>query len=657
MSEQLSDAKLREKIQNLRTISRIQKKRSLVPVLEPSLDQAPIPTPLTKQEREALNEKMQQLQSIGVNQAITQTLVEQTDQSMANLNRKVEALRDYTSLTGVTIQPEDANLYGFGRDWVGFDLASERDKYITLLTQLKISKADVKSIDNVLDQALRGVAPTKIQVQKILNVSRRLADLDDRLDINKIPVSEVSIWQNLKDNVIPMVQEFLDALPSFWKDFSRDLEEEAIRPDAPLVHPSKRAPGSGLNATLAGSAPGFTPKIGAKQFQYMSPAELLDIPADLPPLESSVKEEQKERDEFESKLDKLMADDSPSYRSAKRASMSAQRALLREKRKTDLLDQFPATPKGPPSPLVTPESLDNVKRKLKLTPPPSPREAPKPVTLEDVVANKVADQKARVPKVITPESSLNQRKAKYMDAKQYTMKTLQQYARMRGIENVGTKKETLAEKLAKLDEEEDRKKAFDLAQNNKPVAIDTEVRQQPASQKGQGFTKVSKEGWFGQLWFDMDKFYKMKLHAKKHGRVVAKGPLSHDLFLLLTQRFKPKHDYSEDSLEAFKKLVDLAELPKLTAKCGKGKVLKGLIAPKKKKELQTQPPVRSTKTKFVYYDKPEELLERLNIIMGSIDAGNNSNELKEEASQLLDVLKSKEAISKIQYESLMESLM
>jgi hypothetical protein len=615
MSQLISPEKMREKIQNLRAITRIQKKRGLVSETEPFFqDQAPIPTPLTKQEREAVNEKMEQLQSIGVNQAITQAMVEQTDQSRESLNKKVEALRDYTSLTGVTIQPEEVKLFGFGREWLGgIDLEKDKESYLRLLTQVKIPKADVKSISNIIDKALRSVPPNEVEIQRILQVSKRLTDLNDRLDVGKAPVGEVNTWTNLKEVVLPKLQEFLDALPNFWEIFGQELDDkDLVRIDRGLTKdPSKRQPLSGINAPLAGTTPKEEPSSGVKR-------------------EVDVKDVSLKADEV---------------------------------------------PKLTPSADLLQTSLSSLRK----TPPPRPKSAPSSqASVAEVLDAKLQEQETRKEAMSDKEfyESLTQKEKeaynRYLGMSDIDLRSLISQRKRSINDTIGyPPRRLLRDKIIKNYKKTDRVKilvAHDQALgnlSNDPDADVDDIPQRPSStppsstgngvKRGQGFTKVSSKGEFGQLRFDMDKFYKMQLHAKKHGKNVAKGPLSHDLFLLLTKRFNPKHDYSEESLDTFKRLVDLAELPKLSAQCGKGKVLKGIIKPKKTPASLPLP--QRKRTKFVYYDKPEELLERLNIVMGSIDSGNNSDDLREEASQLLDVLKSKEVISKIQYESLMESLM
>jgi hypothetical protein len=163
---------------------------------------------------------------------------------------------------------------------------------------------------------------------------------------------------------------------------------------------------------------------------------------------------------------------------------------------------------------------------------------------------------------------------------------------------------------------------------------------------------MSKGGKFGALQFDMVRFRQMHLHAKKGRKIVAEGALSMDLHDLLTKRYNPRRNYSSDSIEAYRKIAKLAGIsPLMSKQNNKAKILQGRINAKPKQSGS------GSGTKYVYYDDPKDLLERLHVIVGSIDAGNNSNQLKQEASQLLDLLKNKKVISEAQYVSILESIM
>jgi hypothetical protein len=645
MSELPSEKKLREKISNLKSIVRIQKKRGLVPETSPVFPvQAPVPVEMTKEQREALNEKMQQLQSITVNQAITTSAVEQTDQSQEALNKRVAELKDYSSIANVTT-PGPLSLYKYSKTSEDFKNDQKMfDSYYDLLRKLKISVSDLNAVRSVLNSSPDGIPPTAVQLKKIKNVSKKLQDIYDRLEVARLPGNQRDEFYNLRDEVIPALQIFLDGLPDlyrgsvpdrndredygevFYDDQNRDMLRSIDRSLETLLE--RKNPSSDILPALAGTTAGKPTGDGVRERNPLAPPtaeDLMKIPALLDPVTPRKEEDDEDDDEL---FDSPIIPPPPPQQ---------QRRSTRQTK--------------PPSPFK-PANFKDVKLKgkdkQKPLSPAKPKEGLQKVQgvvdeLKDVLKSRKSGQKAREALSKKGRELFRSVGMKYEDDDddddlegKKTEKKIETDIEKRRKELERRTKNQVARELGNFEDDD-------------PDAdVDDKLK------RGNGFTKVSKDGEFGALRFDMDKFFKMQLHAKKYGKVVAKGPLSHDLFLLLTQRFKPKHDYSEESLEAFKKLVDLAELPKLKAQCGKGKVLKGLIQPKKKTLAS---PASKSKTKFVYYDKPEELLERLQILMGSIDSGNNSSELREEASQLLDVLKSKEVISKIQYESLLESLM
>lgn len=164
---------------------------------------------------------------------------------------------------------------------------------------------------------------------------------------------------------------------------------------------------------------------------------------------------------------------------------------------------------------------------------------------------------------------------------------------------------------------------------------------------------MTKDGKFGALQFNMKKWRQMQLHAKKGRKIVAEGPLSPDLHDLLSKKFNSRRNYSQASIDAYRKLAQLAGVPiNVSQQNGKAKILQGRVNSKAQKGQGTR-----KNTKYVYYDDPNQLIERLHVITGSIDAGNVSPSLKDEASHLMDLLKDKKVITEAQYISLQESLL
>jgi len=57
-----------------------------------------------------------------------------------------------------------------------------------------------------------------------------------------------------------------------------------------------------------------------------------------------------------------------------------------------------------------------------------------------------------------------------------------------------------------------------------------------------------------------------------------------------------------------------------------------------------------------YYSNPQELINRLELIIASVRAGNSSNELKNEAGAILDKLQIQGAITRNEYKKLYSNL-
>ena len=106
----------------------------------------------------------------------------------------------------------------------------------------------------------------------------------------------------------------------------------------------------------------------------------------------------------------------------------------------------------------------------------------------------------------------------------------------------------------------------------------------------------------------------LRLIAKKGDQTVIDKKVDFDTIDLLTTRFKSNKKYSDLSRRVFDELNQLSEI--LVHKTSK-----------KYKKLGSG---------VVYYNNPEDLLNRLELLGGSIIAGNNG--VKEEFSQIVHVL-------------------
>ena len=121
--------------------------------------------------------------------------------------------------------------------------------------------------------------------------------------------------------------------------------------------------------------------------------------------------------------------------------------------------------------------------------------------------------------------------------------------------------------------------------------------------------KISHGGQYGGLVIDLPKLYgHPKVVAHKNGQKVYEKQADFDTLDLLTKRFKSKKKYSELARSVFNDLNRLSEIPihrssKKCSKLGSG---------------------------VVYYNNPEDLLSRLELLGGSMSAGNNSSDVREE---------------------------
>ena len=120
---------------------------------------------------------------------------------------------------------------------------------------------------------------------------------------------------------------------------------------------------------------------------------------------------------------------------------------------------------------------------------------------------------------------------------------------------------------------------------------------------------------FGNLSVDVPRLKnEMKLNVFRGGKIVYHADADKSLVDLLTKRFNPKRSYSLNAVKIFNDLNLLANLPKHPSS-GKSKLLGSGV---------------------VYYNDPNELAERMKILVGAIAAGNNSPVIKNDLSMIND---------------------
>jgi hypothetical protein len=155
----------------------------------------------------------------------------------------------------------------------------------------------------------------------------------------------------------------------------------------------------------------------------------------------------------------------------------------------------------------------------------------------------------------------------------------------------------------------------------------------------------------GTLKFDKTKWLQGFIVAKDKNRIVrVKGRLNKDLEDLLTKKYNSRRIYNEQALEDYKKICEKANIN--IAKMGvgsKSKILNGLMKPQNGKE--------KLKVKFLHYTNPDELLERMNLLLGMYDGGNKNPEIIEELTSIVDRLHADKIITPSQYQNIIDSFL
>ena len=149
------------------------------------------------------------------------------------------------------------------------------------------------------------------------------------------------------------------------------------------------------------------------------------------------------------------------------------------------------------------------------------------------------------------------------------------------------------------------------------------------TQKKRNAYKISQNGQYGGLIIDLPKLYEhLKVIAYKNGQKV----YDFDTLDLLTKRYNSKKKYSDLSRMIFNDLNTLSEIP-----------------------------IHHTSNRFkrmgpgvIYFNNPGDLLDRLELLGGSINAGNDG--AKEEYSRIAHTLNNLGVISNNQLNGLLENI-
>ena len=129
--------------------------------------------------------------------------------------------------------------------------------------------------------------------------------------------------------------------------------------------------------------------------------------------------------------------------------------------------------------------------------------------------------------------------------------------------------------------------------------------------------KITPGNQYGGLFIDVPKLMKkLKLDVYHGGKIIYQADADKSLIDLLTKRYNPKKKYSHNAVKIFNDLNMLGNLP---------------------------PHKSSGKSRLVgsgmfYYNNPTTLLDRVEVLIGTMDAGNNNPALKNDLSQIIDEL-------------------
>ena len=120
---------------------------------------------------------------------------------------------------------------------------------------------------------------------------------------------------------------------------------------------------------------------------------------------------------------------------------------------------------------------------------------------------------------------------------------------------------------------------------------------------------------YGGLSVDVPRLKnEMKLNVFRGGKLIYEADADKSLVDLLTKRFNPRSSYSLNAVKIFNDLNLLANLPRHPSS-GKSKLLGSGV---------------------VFYNNPNELAERMKILVGAMAAGNNSPVIKNDLSMIND---------------------
>jgi hypothetical protein len=160
--------------------------------------------------------------------------------------------------------------------------------------------------------------------------------------------------------------------------------------------------------------------------------------------------------------------------------------------------------------------------------------------------------------------------------------------------------------------------------------------------------KVTGSGNFGKLKIDIPLLKQKFLRVYKDGKQIAYQPAPPDLENILTKRYMKSNNYSPETLSLFQKLTNHAELP-MYIHSPKYRDILSSVFPKPDPKPEPTPVQAQTggcmcnknhgNDSVMIFGSVDEVIERLHILLGEMQAGNDNTKIQNEISKLLDWLK------------------
>ena len=192
-----------------------------------------------------------------------------------------------------------------------------------------------------------------------------------------------------------------------------------------------------------------------------------------------------------------------------------------------------------------------------------------------------------------------------------------------GNELSGLKRTKIKDVSQEIKEKERERKTIDSYSQTISDVKSLQTYMTPKKGKGVKYKQPKRnaykiqDGGYGGLAIDLPKLFdQMKLNVFRGGKLVYDADADRSLINLLTKRYNPKTKYSINAVKIFNDLNTLSNMPKHRSS-GKSRMVGSSVT---------------------YYNDPQNLMERMNILIGSIQAGNNSPVIKNDLSQINDEL-------------------